>query len=519
MNTNVDLKLYENAIEREDQIKYLGMWFDKKLTWKVHIDKIVEKSKRILNIMRCLRGREWGADRKALKTVYIGLIRSVFDYGSILYNSASNSLLTKIDKIQYQALRLCCGAMKTTPVSALQVEMGEMPLELRREQLALNYWVNIKGHDGTHPPRATLLPCQEKGKKQINSFGWIILNKVKDAGIDNFLISPVVLTPVIPSWNFDQAEVDLKLLEKGRQLERKEVENYIKREYSEYIQIYTDASKMLNNQVGISFIAPDLNFMKHKRISDNLTVYTGELMAILMALEWVEEMERRKVVICSDSSSALISIKEINSEARQDIVLEIAHAIFRTKSRGSHIKLVWIPAHIGVVGNELADSFAKSASKKNTVDLDIKISKNEVKNIIKEYIKGKWQKKWDRGDKARSYYSIQKKVGEFRKCNRSKKEEDIISRIRFGHTGLNSTLKIVNKHSTGSCSYCGELETVKHIFLECNKYVREREILIRELSRDKIKLDIRELFQRSSGDVVFCSIFIYLRRTGIMGRL
>uniref|UniRef100_A0A3B5M8V2 Envoplakin a n=1 Tax=Xiphophorus couchianus TaxID=32473 RepID=A0A3B5M8V2_9TELE len=88
-------------------------------------------------------------------------------------------------------------------------------------------------------------------------------------------------------------EVDLNLLRKGRQLERKEVESYIKREYSEYIQIYTDVSKMLNDKVGISFVISDVNIMRNIRITDKLTVYTGELMAILMAFEWIEERRER----------------------------------------------------------------------------------------------------------------------------------------------------------------------------------------------------------------------------------
>ncbi|XP_023190232.1 uncharacterized protein LOC111608691 [Xiphophorus maculatus] len=383
LNIITSLKLYENVIERIDQIKYLGFWFDKKLTWKTHVNKIVEKSKKILNIMRCLRGKEWGADRKALKTIYIGLIRSVFDYGCILYNSASNSLLKTIDRIQYQALRLCCGAMKSTPISALQVEMGEMPLELRRKQLAITYWANIKGHKESYPPYIMLQSCQEKEKKQINSFGWFIKNEIRDIGINHSLISPVIVLPVIPPWIIEIAEVDLSLLEKGKQLEKKEVENYIGNEYAEYIQIYTDASKMSNNNIGIAFIIPDLDIMRNKRLTDKLTVYTGELMAILMALEWVEETRERAVVICSDSSSALVSIVEQNSESRQDIIADINHLMFRIKSYGSLVKLVWVPAHIGVIGNELADNFAKNAAKKCIVDLKIKMSKNEVKILVK----------------------------------------------------------------------------------------------------------------------------------------
>ena len=81
-------------------------------------------------------------------------------------------------------------------------------------------------------------------------------------------------------------------------------------------------------------------------------------------------------MICSDSSSALISILECKSESRQDIVVDVLHSIFRSRNGGSKVKLVWIPAHIGVIGNELADGFAKNAVKKDIVDLNIKISKN-----------------------------------------------------------------------------------------------------------------------------------------------
>lgn len=58
----------------------------------------------------------------------------------------------------------------------------------------------------------------------------------------------------------------------------------MERECSEYIKFITDASKMLENKVGISFVIPDQNFMEKKGITDNLAVYTEKLMPILMAL-------------------------------------------------------------------------------------------------------------------------------------------------------------------------------------------------------------------------------------------
>ena len=42
-------------LERVESFRYLGLQFDKKLLWAEHIGKIVEKCKKVLNVMRCQR--------------------------------------------------------------------------------------------------------------------------------------------------------------------------------------------------------------------------------------------------------------------------------------------------------------------------------------------------------------------------------------------------------------------------------------------------------------------------------
>lgn len=53
----------------------------------------------------------------------------------MVYGSASKTQLEKLNKIQAQDLRQCCGAVKSTSIQALEVLAGEMPLEMRRKQL------------------------------------------------------------------------------------------------------------------------------------------------------------------------------------------------------------------------------------------------------------------------------------------------------------------------------------------------------------------------------------------------
>lgn len=75
--------------------------------------------------------------------------RSWKDYGSTVFGSAAKSALTALDRIQAQAFQLCLSVVKTSPVCALQVEVGDMLLWLRRKQLATNYWINLRGYKGS----------------------------------------------------------------------------------------------------------------------------------------------------------------------------------------------------------------------------------------------------------------------------------------------------------------------------------------------------------------------------------
>ncbi len=83
-----------------------------------------------------------------------------------MYGAAAKSDLKKLDNIQSRALRICCGAIRPTSRDAVRVEMGEMPLDLRREKLAMMYWVNLQGSNKNHRTRTILNDCWEYKKEE-----------------------------------------------------------------------------------------------------------------------------------------------------------------------------------------------------------------------------------------------------------------------------------------------------------------------------------------------------------------
>ncbi len=142
------------------------------------------------------------------------------------------------------------------------------------------------------------------------------------------------LATVTP-WLRTVPKVDLSILDQIKKDEGSAVDmvfNHLKRNWSEYIQLFTDGSMNPSSgkaEKGISI--PQLNLKNVKRLTDNMSVIAAELVVILLSLEWVEENYPGKGVIWSDSTAALLALKGRKSEARSDLIVELLVTFTRVK--------------------------------------------------------------------------------------------------------------------------------------------------------------------------------------------
>ena len=68
---------------------------------------------------------------------------------------------------------------------------------------------------------------------------------------------------------------------------------------------------------------------------------------------------------------------------------------------GLTVIFLWVPAHIGIKGNEMADKVAKEATNNNHIVLAVCFSKTEIKSIIScQSLKERWQKQWEEEKKG-----------------------------------------------------------------------------------------------------------------------
>ncbi|GBN39752.1 hypothetical protein AVEN_61599-1 [Araneus ventricosus] len=138
-----EILLEGQLINVVNEVKFLGVTFDKKLTFKPHVLKLRKKLDKTRNILKVNSNTSWGASRTSLLRVYRASILSKIDYGCVIYDSARQSVLKRLDPIHHSALRLCSGTFRTSPVESLYVECCEPSLDHRRRILTLHYYFKI----------------------------------------------------------------------------------------------------------------------------------------------------------------------------------------------------------------------------------------------------------------------------------------------------------------------------------------------------------------------------------------
>ena len=122
---------FNNSAVAESSIqKHLGMFLDKKLDFREHINHVFSKVSKTIGLLRkfqCI------LPRLSLLTIYKSFIRPHLDYGDIIYDQAYNVLFhQKLEQIQYNAALAITGAIRGTSREKLYHELGLESLEQRK---------------------------------------------------------------------------------------------------------------------------------------------------------------------------------------------------------------------------------------------------------------------------------------------------------------------------------------------------------------------------------------------------
>ncbi|GBM55806.1 Putative protein in type-1 retrotransposable element R1DM [Araneus ventricosus] len=170
------------------------------------------------------------------------------------------------------------------------------------------------------------------------------------------------------------------------------------------IEVYTDGSK-ISDQTGSAFcvIANEAITKTWKaKLSPANTVFQAEMLALKAAIGWANTANE-DVNIRSDSESSLQALKSFNVKSK------ITQEAQMTLLENARIRLGCVKAHIGIKGNEIADTLAKEAAT-DGIPASLPFPKSFPKKQLLQLSLSRWQAEWDNGETGRSVYSIIPKI-------------------------------------------------------------------------------------------------------------
>ena len=474
---NPELKIYNETIPVKNEARFLGVIFDKKLSFLPHIKTLKTRCQTALNALKVFSNPEWGGDSDILLQLYRSMVRSKLDYACQIYGSARKSYIKMLNPIQNQGLRLALGAFRTSPEESLHVEANEPPLELRRKKLSLQYALKLSStpenpaYNQVFNPKQDIINITTKNENIIKPFSLRIREDLKELNItekdtENFFF------PKIPPWTIKNATVNLEMTEFNKTTTnpntfKKEYQKLVAK-YPNYEKIFTDGSKT-ETAVGSAATLPRKDETKQQKIHPEASIYSAEATALELALEIVKKSSKKSFLILSDSLSCLTTIKQSNTTDTR--ILQIRQKVSEQIDQGKTITFAWLPSHVGIDGNENADKLAKEALKLQCKKTQ-KIHHMDLRQKVQKHISSLWEKKWNE-QTLNKLHKIKPKLGPRKPLLLPRKDSVIFTRLKIGHTSLTHKF-LLQGEDKPECISCNTDFTIKHILTECVEFQEER---------------------------------------------
>lgn len=328
--SHLNIYMDNTRIPFSNEIKYLGIIIDNKLKFTTHAINIIEKTKKLYYKLILFTRPTWGIHPDNIRVIYEQVITPIITYAASVWSNALRYkfVVSKLLSLQRLfAIKIIHGFRTCSTVTSISL--------------------------------AQLTPLPDK----IKAVADIELAKLR--GVSDLLPSDIPIEKPAPPSSLLHPSLRLPI-------SFTEVNNT--EEYNDLIthhswRIFTDGSRH-DDVVGAAFVATDPHgnsTTKKYKLHSTCSVFQAEMLAISKACQWILQVHDRRnpppsdsFHIFSDSKSALTEL--LNPYSHNALAVEIFHSLHTARTRNIHIHFSWVRAHVGIPGNEMADSAAKHAA-------------------------------------------------------------------------------------------------------------------------------------------------------------
>lgn len=439
-------------ITKVDNLKILGLIFQKNFSYNNHINYICNKLSKDIQVIKVLSSARYGVKQDILRSIIVALSVPKIRYCLEIYGHTNKANKKKINTKLNHLKRLMLNAFVSTPITTLDILSGID--NIHDLILKSNLLAGARFKSTANQTYSNIISNNKHNNMVHNNFS--DLNLIGTTIVKN-------LTMVSPQISI-QNQVFLNIYKKKKEDIIPSMVNPLMtdfvREQGIVLSVYTDGSK-INDNISYAVIC-DHSVVDTNKLHPMTSIYTAEAIAILKAVEFINSVpiDGKKAII-TDSRSVLAELVSSNSKKS-----EITNIIKNSVKEDTII--IWVPSHSKIRGNDFADETAKNTNMEIGIFEDRVYIQDIVRNIkifcskLKQY---NWSVQMEN-----KLFKI-KQTADFQSCDLeiTKKEEMVLNRIRSGHSFLTHS-HLISKETPRKCNFCDEILSISHLF-ECNSNI------------------------------------------------
>lgn len=457
-------------IPYSEEVIYLGIKLNRKLSWLPHLQWVTTKARKAIWACRSAAGANWGLSPKMCRYIYTAMVRPIITHASAVWWEVTKQT-TGIDlctKLQRTASIITTGCIRSCPSASMELLVGLDPLHLHILKTAANATIKmgcLRSISFPHNSPQGRLAQQIPRWNEITTFSDVILpytNFVKNFTTD----IPDRLTYANPN-------------------------HLITGDPNSW---YTDGSKTpYGSGAGIY----NKNHKIHIPLGKTASVFQAEVHAILVCASHLtdNQINGQEISIYSDSQAAIKALDNVWCSSK--CVMDCKTAL---NSLGLHnsVKLIWIPGHSNLAGNEEADRLANLGSAINITEPVLRLGHFYSKDVVEQWIRNLALDYWTSLPHLRQSKRLINPTLHCQIIHRSRRDTRQFIGFLTGHYATRSLLHKIGAITDSACRFCQSAEeTTEHLLMNCGRFD-----LHRHSTLGKHRLEDQDVYSLPCKDLV-----------------
>ncbi|KAI9034981.1 ribonuclease H family protein [Aspergillus affinis] len=366
-------------------LRWLGILFDKKLSFKYHVREMASKALTVANALRSLSNTVRGVNPYLMQQAIKACVLSKVYYGIETWwpgysrpdprtETVSNRVqghLDRVTKVILAGARAVLPVYRTTPIPALYRESGLLPAEIELDYRVATAAVRIRRLDPYHPLRRRAEKVIRIGLKK-SRFARRVRALPKSEQINPLQNAPWLLQ--------ESREAAQQRIRAPAGQTKEQVASSFQNFYTYLpqtdIKVFTDGSKLANGMAGAGFAlcqSGKLYQQSSFSLGPNKEVFDAEaeaaLAGIKAALKLTTAYLATNLWICLDNLEVATRLLSTFSGSSQEVFNTFQDLVSSWSVRerylytgSSSVRICWVPGHMQIPENEAADQATKKGA-------------------------------------------------------------------------------------------------------------------------------------------------------------